>query len=131
MMHVDDFAENGYVKIEAAAPREVAEAAQRELWTRIPMSPDQPESWTEPVVWAADLRGDGPFGVLTRSRKLADTLERSAGLVAGCRADRWATYPSGSRCAPSSTTAGGTSTSTLRCQTARGRSAVAPTRCCC
>ena len=79
-MHVDEFAENGYVKIEGAAPREVAEEAQRELWSRIPMSPDQPESWTEPVVWAADLRGDGPFGVLTRSRELADTLDAICGV---------------------------------------------------
>ncbi|KAA0095951.1 mitomycin antibiotics/polyketide fumonisin biosynthesis protein [Mycolicibacterium sp. P1-18] len=79
-MHIDGFAENGFVKIEEAAPREVAEAAQRKLWNRIPMAPDRPESWTEPVVWAADLRGDGPFGVIAGSRRVADALDAICGV---------------------------------------------------
>jgi len=83
-MDVDGFAENGFVKIEGAAPREVAEAAQRELWARIPMAPDLPQTWTEPVVWTADLRGDGPCGVVARSPRLAAALDAICG-AAGWR----------------------------------------------
>jgi hypothetical protein len=79
-MHADEFAENGFLKVEGAAPREIGEAAQRELWAQIGLAPEHPESWTEPVVWAADLRGEGPFGVLARSRRLAAALDAVCGV---------------------------------------------------
>jgi hypothetical protein len=79
MLDAHGFAENGVLKIDEAAPREVADAAREVLWRQIGLSPDQPESWTKPVVWAADMTGEGPFGALARSRRLADALDTVCG----------------------------------------------------
>ncbi|NRQ33354.1 mitomycin antibiotics/polyketide fumonisin biosynthesis protein [Nonomuraea sp. NN258] len=63
--------------------REQGEAAQALLWQQIGLSPDEPENWREPVVWAADMTGQGPFGELMRSPVLA------AGLDAVCGKGGW------------------------------------------
>ncbi|MCV7279402.1 phytanoyl-CoA dioxygenase family protein [Mycolicibacterium flavescens] len=73
------FATDGYLKIERAAPREVADAARALLWRQLGLSPDDPGSWTEPVRWAADMTGAGPFGELARSPKLAAALDDICG----------------------------------------------------
>ncbi|SEH80555.1 Phytanoyl-CoA dioxygenase (PhyH) [Mycolicibacterium rutilum] len=74
------FATDGYLKIEQAAPRAVADAARAVLWRQLGLSPDAPESWTEPVRWAADMTGEGPFGELVRSPKLAAALDQICGV---------------------------------------------------
>jgi hypothetical protein len=79
MVDIDAFVRDGFVKLEQAAPREIAEAACDLLWQQIGLSPDDPGSWTQPVVWAADLTGAGPFGRLIRSRGLADALDQLCG----------------------------------------------------
>jgi hypothetical protein len=79
-VHADEFAERGFLKVTEAVPRRVAEAAQNALWAQIGLSPDHPEAWMRPVVWAADLRGEGPFGALARSRKLAAALDLVCGV---------------------------------------------------
>ncbi len=76
------FAENGFIKVAAAAPRDVADAARRLLWQQIGLSPDHPESWRAPVVWATDPTGAGPFGVIARSRRLAIALDAVCGVGA-------------------------------------------------
>nr|WP_090275057.1 phytanoyl-CoA dioxygenase family protein [Mycolicibacterium komanii]CRL67859.1 mitomycin antibiotics/polyketide fumonisin biosynthesis protein [Mycolicibacterium komanii] len=78
-MNLDAFVADGYVKIDAAAPREVADAARWALWQQLGLSPDEPEKWVEPVRWAGDMTGAGPFGELTRSPKLAAALDRICG----------------------------------------------------
>jgi hypothetical protein len=79
MFDVDSFAENGFLKIDEAAPREIAEAARQVLWTRIGLSQHNTETWTQPVVWTADLTGEGPIGVLARSQRLAEALDALCG----------------------------------------------------
>jgi hypothetical protein len=79
MFDVDEFADNGFLKLDQAAPREIADAARQLIWAQIGLSEDRPESWNAPVVWAADLTGAGPFGVLVGSRKLADALDAVCG----------------------------------------------------
>ncbi len=79
MPDVDSFVENGFLKVDEAAPRETAEAARQVLWTRIGLSQDNAETWTQPVVWTADLTGEGPFGVLARSHRLAEALDALCG----------------------------------------------------
>jgi hypothetical protein len=79
MIDIDGFAANGFLKVDAAVPREIADAARDVLWTQIGLSPDHPESWTKPVMWTADLTGGGPFGVLARSRRLAEALDAVCG----------------------------------------------------
>nr|WP_090341847.1 mitomycin antibiotics/polyketide fumonisin biosynthesis protein [Mycolicibacterium malmesburyense]CRL71938.1 mitomycin antibiotics/polyketide fumonisin biosynthesis protein [Mycolicibacterium malmesburyense] len=79
MVDLDAFVTDGYVKIEAAAPRDVADAARAALWQQLELSPDEPDTWVKPVCWAADMTGSGPFGELTRSPKLAAALDRICG----------------------------------------------------
>ena len=61
VVDVEVFKRDGFVKVEQAAPTEIADAARDLLWTQIGLSPDEPESWPGPVVWTADLTGSGPF----------------------------------------------------------------------
>ncbi|GAA5058085.1 hypothetical protein HNP84_000619 [Thermocatellispora tengchongensis] len=73
-----DFARDGFVKLTIGS-REQGEAAQALLWEQIGLSPDRPEGWREPVVWAQDLTGQGPFGELLRSPVLAEGLDAVCG----------------------------------------------------
>ncbi|WP_326643270.1 phytanoyl-CoA dioxygenase [Streptosporangium sp. NBC_01755] len=79
---VESFVRDGFVKLTIGS-REQGEAAQALLWKQIGLSPNEPEGWREPVVWAADLTGQGPFGELVRSPALA------AGLDAVCGKGGW------------------------------------------
>ncbi|WP_198538761.1 mitomycin antibiotics/polyketide fumonisin biosynthesis protein [Mycolicibacterium wolinskyi] len=79
MIDVNEFMRDGFVKVEQAAPVEIADAARDLLWKQIGLSPDEPASWTQPVVWAADLTGQGPFGELAGSRVLSEALDQVCG----------------------------------------------------
>ncbi|WP_102141837.1 mitomycin antibiotics/polyketide fumonisin biosynthesis protein [Mycobacterium hubeiense] len=79
MIDVEAFVRDGFVKLEQAVPRGIADAARDLLWKQIGLSPHRPESWTQPVVWAADLTGEGPFGQLARSARLASALDQLCG----------------------------------------------------
>lgn len=80
MVDVADFDRDGHLKIDQPELRGAAEAARAALWAQIGLSPDDPASWTQPVVWAADMTGVGPFGELTRSTRLAETLDALCGV---------------------------------------------------
>ncbi|MER7128500.1 phytanoyl-CoA dioxygenase family protein [Streptosporangium saharense] len=79
VVDIDSFVTEGFVKLEGAAPREVGDAARALLWQRIALSPDDPSGWREPVVWASDFTGEGPFGELSRSPVLAEALDDLCG----------------------------------------------------
>lgn len=82
---LDRFVTEGFLKIEQAFPRETGDRIRDLLWRQIGLSPDRPEDWTKPVVWAApDPAGRGPFGEAMRAPALAEALD----LVAG--KDGWA-----------------------------------------
>jgi hypothetical protein len=79
IIDVDRFIADGFVKLEAAAPREAGDRARALLWQQIGLSPQDPAGWREPVVWAADLMGAGPFGEIIRSPRLAGALDELCG----------------------------------------------------
>ncbi|MGV9305894.1 phytanoyl-CoA dioxygenase family protein [Nonomuraea sp. NPDC003727] len=78
MSWTDQFVKQGFVKVQAASPQ-VGLAAQELLWKQIGLSPDDPSGWTQPVVWAADMTGVGPFGEIIRSPVLAQALDEVCG----------------------------------------------------
>lgn len=80
MIDVDAFVTDGFVRIEQAAPREVADAARAALWRQLGLSSEDPAGWSMPVRWAADLTGAGPFGEIVRSAKLAAALDQICGV---------------------------------------------------
>jgi hypothetical protein len=76
---VEQFVRDGFAKLEGIVPREVGDAARAMLWQRIGLSPDDPSGWTQPVVWTADMTGEGPFGQFMASPKLHAALDAVAG----------------------------------------------------
>lgn len=79
VVDVDRFMADGFVKLEAAVPREAGDAARALLWQQIGLSPQDPASWKKPVVWASDLTGEGPFGEIMRSARLVEALDGLCG----------------------------------------------------
>ncbi|BBX34975.1 mitomycin antibiotics/polyketide fumonisin biosynthesis protein [Mycolicibacterium mageritense DSM 44476 = CIP 104973] len=79
MVEVDAFVRDGFTKVDRAAPREIADMARNLLWRQLGLSPDEPDSWTEPVRWTADLTGAGPFGQIVASARLAAALDALCG----------------------------------------------------
>jgi hypothetical protein len=79
VVDVERFVADGFVKLEAAAPRAVADAARGLLWQQVNRSPDVPAGWREPVVWASDLTGEGPLGEVIQSPRLAQALDEVCG----------------------------------------------------
>jgi hypothetical protein len=53
---VQQFIRDGYVKLANAFPREVAEKARAILWRDMPCDPDDPRTWTRPVIRLGDYR---------------------------------------------------------------------------
>ncbi|MEV6772689.1 phytanoyl-CoA dioxygenase [Nocardia sp. NPDC051030] len=47
---IDSFITDGFVRVEGAFPREVAEAGREILWREIDCDPDDPSTWTQPVI---------------------------------------------------------------------------------
>ncbi|KWX66468.1 phytanoyl-CoA dioxygenase family protein [Mycobacterium sp. NAZ190054] len=79
MVDVEAFAADGFVKLDGAAPRELADAARALLWRRLPAAPEDPSTWSEPVLWTADLTGEAPFGEIARNPALAEALDQICG----------------------------------------------------
>jgi hypothetical protein len=79
MLDLDAFMADGYLKVHQAASRTAADAARAALWQQLGLSPDDPERWSAPVLWAADMTGEGPFGELVRSPALAAVLDQICG----------------------------------------------------
>ncbi|MDY6999486.1 MAG: phytanoyl-CoA dioxygenase family protein [Actinomycetota bacterium] len=79
MVDSEAFVRDGYVKVAQTVPRGVADAARAALWNQLALSPTDPAGWTQPVRWASDLTGTGPFGELVRSARLTDALDRLCG----------------------------------------------------
>jgi hypothetical protein len=75
MVNLEAFVSDGYVKVEQAAPREVADAARAVLWQRLGLTPEDPSQWPAPVMWTSDMTGEGPFGELARSPRLAAAMD--------------------------------------------------------
>lgn len=79
MVDIAAFVRDGFSKLEGAVPRHVADAARARLWQQIGLPPNEPDTWKEPVVWAADLTGEGPFGEIVSSPQLAGALDKVCG----------------------------------------------------
>ncbi len=73
------FVSDGFVKLPGVVPRAVADAARALLWQQAGLSPQDPAGWKEPVFWASDLTGEGPFGEIARSPLLAQALDELCG----------------------------------------------------
>jgi hypothetical protein len=76
--HVEQFIEHGFVKIEGAFPRETAERARSILWKHLGCDPDDPSSWTQPVIRLGMYSGE-PFVSAANTPLLHDAFDHLVG----------------------------------------------------
>ena len=72
------FIEQGFVKIEEAFPREVAQEARTILWRDTGCNPDDPSTWTKPVV-RLGFYSQPPFVAAANTATLHRAFDRLAG----------------------------------------------------
>ncbi|HXV94125.1 MAG TPA: phytanoyl-CoA dioxygenase family protein [Pseudonocardia sp.] len=75
---IEQFVEDGFVRVEAAFPREVADAARALLWRATGCDPDDPATWTRPVVRLEGF-GDEPFRAAANTERLLAAFDQIAG----------------------------------------------------
>jgi len=79
MLDLDAFISDGYAKLENPTLRSVADEARALLWRQLGLSAQDHDGWSEPVLWASDMTGYGPFGELLRNPDLAAALDAVCG----------------------------------------------------
>jgi phytanoyl-CoA dioxygenase PhyH len=79
---VDRFVEDGFVRLAGAFPAELADECRALLWEQVTamtgMEPDDPATWTRPVV-RIDGRGDAPFQAAATTDRLHAALDQLVG----------------------------------------------------
>ncbi|MFB8001724.1 phytanoyl-CoA dioxygenase family protein [Nocardia sp. NPDC056000] len=79
---VDAFITDGFVKVDQAFPREVADAGRAFLWRETGCDPDDPATWTQPVI-RLNGYGDEPFRQAATAPALLEAFDQLVG------PDRW------------------------------------------
>lgn len=75
---VDRFVRDGFVRIEGAFPRDLADAGRAILWRDTGCDPEDPRSWTKPVIRLGDYPG-GPFAEAANTPVLHEAFDRLVG----------------------------------------------------
>ncbi len=81
MIDIDQFIADGFVRIDAAFPRELADACRAILWRASGCVEDDPTTWVRPVVRIGEL--GGPFRTAANTPKLIAAYDALVG------AGRW------------------------------------------
>ena len=83
MISTEKFIRDGYVKVESAFPSALAAECRDLLWQQLDESPDDPATWTRPVVRLGYQSG-GPFERAVNTAPLREAYDALVGR------DRWA-----------------------------------------
>lgn len=75
---VEQFIRDGFLRIDRAFPRELAEEGCAIMWRDIGFDPDDPATWTKPVVWLPGYEG-GPFEKAANTPVLHDAFDGLVG----------------------------------------------------
>jgi hypothetical protein len=79
---IDRFVQDGFVRLDEAFPRALADECHALLWKQITamtgMAPDDPATWTRPVV-RIDGRGDAPFQAAATTDRLHAAFDQLVG----------------------------------------------------
>jgi hypothetical protein len=75
---IDAFIHDGFVRIDHAFPRELADAARAILWRDTGCDPDDPATWTRPVI-RLGMYADAPFVDAANTPVLHNAFDRLAG----------------------------------------------------
>ena len=75
---IEQFVRDGFVKIENAFPRELADACRAILWRDTGCDPDDPATWTKPVIRLGQY-GQQPFAMAANTSVLHDAFDQLVG----------------------------------------------------
>ncbi len=75
---IQNFIDVGYLKVERAFPREVANECRSILWEAIQLSPHQPETWTLPVIRIGEFAHE-PFQKAANTNILHQCFDQLTG----------------------------------------------------
>jgi hypothetical protein len=75
---IQDFIRDGFVRIDNAFPRELAEEARAIMWRDLPGDPADPATWTQPVVRLPGY-GQAPFRAAANSPVLRTAFDQLVG----------------------------------------------------
>ena len=75
---IEQFIQDGFVKIERAFSRELADEGRAILWRDMPCDPDDPSTWTRPVI-RLGYYGDEPFKSAVNSPRLHAAFDQLVG----------------------------------------------------
>jgi hypothetical protein len=75
---IRQFIQNGFVRINRAFPRQLADQGRGILWRDLPCDPDDPASWTRPVI-RLGYYGDAPFKTAVNSPLLYAAFDQLVG----------------------------------------------------
>jgi hypothetical protein len=75
---VEQFVQDGFVRIDKAFPRELAEEGRAILWRDLPCDPHDPATWTRPVIRLGHY-GDEPFRKAVNSPLLYAAFDQLVG----------------------------------------------------
>lgn len=75
---VRTFLDDGFIRIEHAFSPELAKQCRDELWREIGLSPDEPQTWTQPVIRVAS-KASRPFIEAANTPRLREAYDRLVG----------------------------------------------------
>lgn len=89
---VEQFIRDGFVRIDAAFPRALADEARSLLWRDLPCSPDDPATWVRPVV-RLGMYGGAPFVAAANTPVLHAAFDRLVGAGRWLPCNAMGTFP--------------------------------------
>lgn len=89
---IEQFVRDGFVKIENAFPRELANEARAILWRDTGCDPDDPKTWTRPVV-RLGLYGQEPFVAAANTSTLCSAFDQLVGKGRWLPCNNLGTFP--------------------------------------
>jgi len=75
---IRQFIEEGFVRLDKAFPRDLADKGREILWKDTGCNPDDPSTWTKPVVWLSDYDQE-PFRRAVNTPMLHAAFDRLVG----------------------------------------------------
>jgi hypothetical protein len=79
---IDSFIADGFVRVDEAFPRAIADECRSILWSATGCDPDNPKTWTKPVI-RLPYRDDPPFRAAVNTQRLHAAFDQLVG------AGRW------------------------------------------
>src|SRR5688572_26221890 len=89
---ITQFVHDGYVRIDSAFPRDLADEGRSILWRDTGCDPDDPATWTRPVIRLGDYPG-GPFASAANTPVLHAAFDQLVGPGRWLRCGSLGTFP--------------------------------------